>query len=174
MKIVLIGAAASGKDYFRDYLSHNETLDISYTTRLPREGEVESYTYNYITLDKFLKLEKENFFKESVKFNGWMYGTSLKSWEDSTVFIMTPSGTKHISYKDREECVFVYFDIPKDTRLERIKKRSDADSAERRVEADEKDFKGFSDFDIRVTNPKFNSEDLYTTIITYKKCNHIV
>ena len=62
MKIILCGRAASGKDYFRDWLKNVEKLDVSYTTRPPRKGEIEGYTYNYISKRNFLELEKNDFF----------------------------------------------------------------------------------------------------------------
>jgi len=167
MRIILIGKAGSGKDYFRDWLSKVEPLDVSYTTRPPREGEVEDYTYHYVTKNIFMAMKENDAFLEAVDFNGWKYGTSRHNWETKTVFIMTPSGTKCIPEEDRKHCVFVYFDIPMDVRRERLSKRSDADSVERRINADERDFADFKDFDIRIKNPEFDVEKLYTTILTY-------
>jgi guanylate kinase len=167
MRIILVGKAGSGKDYFRDWLNAVEPLDVSYTTRPPRDGEVDGYTYHYITKDEFLTMEHNDAFLEAVEFNGWKYGTSRFNWENKTVFIMTPSGTKCIPKEDRAQCVFVYFDIPIDVRRKRLAKRSDADSVERRLEADEKDFADFKDFNIRVTNPFFDPERLYTTINSF-------
>lgn len=171
MRIILIGKAGSGKDYFRDFLSKLESLDVSYTTRPSRVGEIPGYTYNYISKKDFLELEKSNFFLESVDFNGWHYGTSQSNWDEKTVFIMTPTGTHCIPKKDRNNCIFVYFDIPIDIRRKRLGQRSDFDSVERRIEADERDFKDFKDFNIRVTNPVFDAEALYTTILSFSKCN---
>jgi len=173
MKILIIGKAASGKDYFRDWLSKVEELDVSYTTRPPRDGEVDGYTYHYITEEDFLNMKKMDGFLEAVNFNGWWYGTSQANWDTKAVFIMTPSGLTHIPEEYRKDCVYVYFDIPIDVRRERLSKRSDFDSVERRITADESDFTDFKDFDIRVTNPMFDVQDLYTTIISYGKCQDI-
>lgn len=169
MRIILVGKAASGKDYFRDFLKSRQTLDVSYTTRPPREGEIDGYTYNYITKEEFLKLEKSDFFLESVAFNGWHYGTSKENWYSKTLFIQTPSGTKCIPDEDIDDCILVYFDIPIEIRRERLSKRSDADSVDRRIEADEKDFKDFKNFNIRVTDPLFDAEELYRTILSYER-----
>jgi len=171
MRIILVGKAASGKDYFRDWISKVEPIDTSFTTRPPREGEIPGYTYNYISKTDFLTLKGKNFFLEAVEFIGWHYGTSWDNWNDKTSFIMTPSGTKHIPKEDRDDCVIVYFDIPMDVRRKRLSERSDFDSVERRILADEEDFKDFNDFNIRVTNPSFDAEALYTTILSYSKCN---
>lgn len=168
-RIILVGAGASGKDYFRNYLNNlEEKLDVSYTTRPSRKGEVVGYTYNYISEEDFLDLRASGFFLEAVEFNGWHYGTSLANWSSKSVFIMTPSGTKHIPASDRKNCIFVYFDMPINIRKKRLAKRSDADSADRRIKADEEDFKDFKDFDIRVTNPFYDAEQLYKTIMEYE------
>lgn len=167
MRIILIGKAGSGKDYFRDWLNTVEPLDVSYTTRPPRDGEVDEYTYNFISKDQFVAMEASDAFLEAVEFNGWKYGTSKFSWDTKTVFIMTPTGTKHIPKKDRAKCIFVYFDIPIEIRRKRLERRSDADKVERRLVADDKDFADFKDFDIRITNPRFDAQKLFTTLLTY-------
>ena len=171
MRIVLVGKAASGKDFFRDWLKIVEPLDVSYTTRPVRDGEIPGYTYHFLSKSNFLTLKDQDFFLEAVEFIGYNYGTSKDNWRDKTIFIMTPSGTECIPEKDRDDCILVYFDIPIEVRKERLSKRSDFDSVERRIIADERDFEDFKDFNIRVTNPNFNVEDLYTTILSYKKCN---
>jgi guanylate kinase len=167
MRIILVGKAGSGKDYFRDWLASVEELDVSYTTRQPRKGEADGYTYNYVDEYQFLTMKANDAFLEAVDFNGWMYGTSQFNWDTKTVFIMTPSGTNCIPKEDRNKCVFIYFDIPIEVRRGRLAERSDADSVDRRILADEEDFKDFKDFDIRIKNPLFDAQKLYTTILTY-------
>lgn len=173
MRIILIGKAGSGKDHMRDFLNLVEPIDVSYTTRPKRVGEKESYTYNYISQEEFLKMKSNNQFLEAVNFNGWYYGTSIKNWNTKTVFIMTPSGVKNIPKKDLKDCILVYFDIPLEVRKKRLSKRSDFDTVDRRLNADELDFAGFTKFNIRITNPNFDCEQVYTTILTYAKCQNI-
>lgn len=172
MKIILVGKAASGKDFFRNYLSNIEELDVSYTTRPPRTGEVEGYTYNYIGEEKFLEMMEDNKFYEAVNFAGWWYGTSKENWENKTVFIMTPSGIEHITEEDRKGCIFVYFDMPIDVRRKRLQERSDFDKVERRLKADEEDFEKFTNFDIRVTTPFFDCAALYDLIVYFEKLKY--
>lgn len=168
-KIILVGKAGSGKDFFRDFLKGREPLDVSYTTRPKRIGEIEGYTYNYISKEEFLKMKKEGKFLEAVNFNNWWYGTSNTNWDSSTVFIMTPSGTKHIPKEDRDNCIIIYFDIPIEIRRKRLSKRSDSDKVERRILADEEDFKNFKDFNTKETDPLFNCEELYNLICSYDR-----
>lgn len=167
-RVILVARGASGKDYFRDYLAKRYKVDVSYTTRLPRKGEIEGYTYNYISEEDFENKYKSGFFLEAVSFNSWRYGTSKQNFRDKDVFIMTPSGVKCIPKENREDCIVVFLDIDEDVRKERLSLRSDADSTDRRLLADEKDFEGFSDFDLRITNPKFNCDYLLGLILNYK------
>lgn len=168
-RIILVSKAGGGKDFFRDYLSQFEKLDVSYTTRPKRTGEKEGYTYNYVSEFDFISKKNKNYFLEAVNFNGWWYGTSLSNWITKNIFIMTPSGLLTVPEKDLQDSIIVYLDIPIEVRRERLNKRSDADSVDRRILADEKDFLNFELFDIRVTNPLFNPELLYKIILDYSK-----
>lgn len=157
-RIILVGKAASGKDYLAEtFIKNGFRKDISFTTRPPREGEENGVTYYFISREDFLfNIEADKLY-EHVEFNGWMYGTSKDDWDNAEVFIMTPSGIATISQKDRIDCTVVYIDIPEDVRRERMNTRSDADTTERRMRADEKDFKGFIDYDYRIKNPFFDA-----------------
>ena len=156
-RIVLVGRAASGKDYARKLLQDRHfPYQISYTTRPMRDGEVHGKDYYFIPEFKFLDFIKIGFFYENVQFNGWYYGTSnAQMKEDNCVFIMTPAGLAHMTKQDREESLVVYFDMPEEIRKQRLLLRSDADSVDRRIEADEIDFKDFSNFDLIINNPIF-------------------
>lgn len=151
-KIIIVGKGGSGKDYLkRKFIERGFIPDISFTTRPPREGENNGIDYNFVTEEYFDTLD----LYEKAEFNGWKYGTSLNSWRYSDIFIMTPSGISQIKEKDRKNCMVIYLDIPYDIRKERLMKRSDSDTVDRRIEADEKDFKNFKDYDIKITNPYF-------------------
>lgn len=164
-RIILSGKAASGKDYMRDYLNNiGLDIEVSYTTRPMRNGEVDGYTYNYVTREAFLNLLHGNNMFEHVEFAGKLYGTSRENWEKCDVFIFTPSGISQIPEDDRNKCLIVYFDIPYNVRKERLKERSDWDSVGRRLTADEKDFDGFCDYDLRVTNPNYDPDALFEII----------
>jgi guanylate kinase len=155
-RIILCGAAGSGKDYMRDkFVAKGFKPDVSVTTRPMREGEVNGKTYHYIDKILYSSLHDNGMLYEAVEFNGWKYGTLLKSWQESDIFIMTPSGISQIKPEERKECFIIYLDIPEPIRRERVAKRSDADSVERRIEADRKDFAGFMDYDMRITDPNF-------------------
>lgn len=168
-RIILAGAAGSGKDYLRDKLEERGfPVDISVTTRPMRDGEIPGETYHYIGVDHFKQLENRGKLYESVEFNGAHYGTLRQTWENSLIFIMTPSGIEHITESDREDCVIVYLNIEEKVRRERMSKRSDNgfDKIERRVKADNEDFKDFlPEVNIVITDPLFDAESTIQDIL---------
>lgn len=164
-RVILVGHAASGKDYLAaKFVEKGFVKDISLTTRPMREGEIPGYTYHYIDAELFEKLDGIGILYESVEFNKWRYGTLQESWNTADVFIMTPSGVKSITPEDRKNCLVVFIDIPEEIRRKRMDLRSDADTTERRLEADRKDFKGFIDFDYFIKNPNFDADEWVTTL----------
>jgi guanylate kinase len=98
------------------------------------------------------------FFKY-VEFNGWIYGTTMSQWlqkSDESVYIMTPTGLSHVNEEDRKECFVIYTNPHIDIIKERLMGRAmPGDNLERRIEADGKDFKNFSNYDVQITNPDF-------------------
>ena len=156
-RIILVGKAASGKDYARQQMeNYGFRYCVSHTTRPPREGETNGIDYHFISLDSAIHhfIEKKLFY-EYVMFNGWFYGTSVEEFQKSNLFIMTPGGISKLDPEDRKESFIVYIDIPVDIRRERLLKRKDADNVDRRLTADENDFENFTDFDHRITDPNF-------------------
>ena len=54
-------------------------LSVSYTTRLPRPGEVDGKDYHFVSRETFLSMAKNGDFLESAEVYGNLYGTS-QSW----------------------------------------------------------------------------------------------
>jgi len=52
-------------------------LSVSYTTRAPRQGEVDGREYNFVSLAEFERMEKAGDFLESALVFGNRYGTSI-------------------------------------------------------------------------------------------------
>lgn len=167
-RIILVGKGGSGKDFFKEYLREKGyPVDVSYTTRKPRQGEVKGETYHYITEYQFDNMDLDELFYESVTFNGWKYATTKKDWVDRSLCIKTPSGIKQLTKQDVDESIIVYFDIDRNVRFERLSKRKDADDVGRRLAADTLDFHGFETFHIRITDEKFRCKELLETIEKY-------
>lgn len=155
-RIILCGKAASGKDHMRKKLEEQGfKYAVSYTTRPRRDNEVHGVDYYFLTENEFKSMIDQDGFYENISFNGWHYGTSNEQFFADDVFIMTPSGISKLEEEDRKKSFIIYFDIDENIRRERLSQRSDADTVERRLEADAKDFYDFSDYDIRITNANF-------------------
>lgn len=156
-RIILAGPGASGKDHMRKLLEEKGfKYAVSYTTRPPRPGEVDGRDYFFLSQDQCQAMKDNNEFYEAIDFNGWAYGTSNKQFYEDDVFIMTPSGIAHIKPEDRNTSFIMYFDIDEAIRKERLEARvMPGHSVEARLQADRDLFEGFSDFDIKITDPNF-------------------
>ena len=156
-RLILCGAACSGKDYLRKKLEEKGfNYSISYTTRPPRDGEIEGKDYFFISKEAALDMIDKDLFYEWVEFNGWIYGTTRTQFYLNDVFIMTPSGIKNISKEDRLNSFIIYINIEESVRRSRLELRNmPGDTVERRLLADHNDFKDFTDFDIQITTPEF-------------------
>lgn len=152
-RIILVGRACSGKDFMRQkFIKRGYSPSISYTTRPVRDGEVEGLDYFFVNRELFEKAIKEGYFYEYVEFNGWYYGTTVPSFHNDEVFIMTPAGISKIKKNDRKRCFIMYLNPPRNVILERMNDRNmPYDSVKRRMEADDMDFKDFKDFDYEIT-----------------------
>ena len=156
-RIILAGPGASGKDHMRKLLeSKGFKYAVSYTTRPPRPGEVDGKDYFFLSQEQCQSMKDNDEFYEAIDFNGWTYGTSNKQFYEDDVFIMTPSGIAHIKPDDRNTSFIMYFDIDEAIRKERLEARvMPGHSVEARLQADRDLFEGFSDFDIKITDPNF-------------------
>jgi guanylate kinase len=75
---------------------------------------------------------------------------------------MTRHELEQIDLEERKNCFVVFLNIDIETRKKRLLKRNDQnDSIDRRIKADEEDFKDFRDYDLSITDPEFESEWIY-------------
>jgi guanylate kinase len=156
-RIILVGKAASGKDHLRKkFENRGFKYAVSYTTRPPRPGEIDGKDYIFISEEDFNVMIDRDEWYEWVSFNGWKYGTSKDQFYNDDLFIMTPTGSSHITGEDRKDSMIIYLDMPMDKRVQRLTERvMPGDSIQRRILADEEDFKDFNNYDIRITNDDF-------------------
>jgi len=171
-KIILSSKAAGGKDFFRNFLKgEGFKPSISLTTREPRGNEVDGVDYRFVDDTEFMEMVAGDQFREHIIFQGKGYGTTQHSLDNDDVFIFTPGGINSLKLtaKERKEFIIIYFDMPLDIRINRMEGRINADKIADRLETDDKEFYGFRDFDIRVTNPYFDPEKLLKTIIDYSE-----
>jgi dephospho-CoA kinase len=93
---------------------------------------------------------------EYQKFNGWYYGITKEEFERCDIMILNAEAIELLSEEYRNRCFVTYIDIPIEVRRSRIIERNDPDdNFERRIQADEEQFRNFLDFDCRITNHNF-------------------
>lgn len=159
MKIVILGKAASGKDFLRKrMIEQGAKYGVSYTTRPPRvkDGEVDGVDYYFTTREDFLERIERDEFIEYQEFNGWFYGMTKETFEECNVMILNVEGLALLKPEVRKKCFVIFLDIDQETRIERLGARKDVDDLKwRRLQADEEQFKGFTDYDMRITNADF-------------------
>lgn len=163
-KLIIVGHAASGKDYLAEQLVKRGLIkSTTYTTRPKRDNEVDGEVYNFISLDKFMEMESNGEFYEYEKFLGdWYYGSTVNDWDNCNLFIKTVGGVNQIREEDRSSCFVVFLDIDEKIRYERLLERNDNnDSLLRRMESDSNDFNGFEDFDLKISDESFDPEMVY-------------
>ena len=75
--IVIVGESASGKSTVEKILNEKYGMRkvVSYTTRPPRDTEVNGIDYNFISMNDFIDLDKEKAFLEIGAYRGWFYGS---------------------------------------------------------------------------------------------------
>lgn len=158
-KIIIVGASGSGKDFLlRELSKQGLKSSIKITTRPKRQNEIEGVNYNFLSNSEFNKKELivEQSFKND-KGDVWKYGICKEDFNNSQIFIMTPGELSQLTKENRKQIFVVYLDIDRKIRENRIIDRSDNnDSVIRRLDADDIDFKNFSDYELRITDPKFD------------------
>ena len=162
-RLILVGKGGSDKDHARK-ISENivgAKYAVSYTSRPPREGEVEGVDYYFVDEKFFTDGIESEMWYEYVIFNGWYYGTTNEQFQNDKLFIMTPKGLSHLSDDDRDESGVLYLNMPEEIRRERMLARNgNADSVDRRIEADESDFKDFEGWDFMIDQPFYRVDEI--------------
>jgi len=154
-RLIICGKAAAGKDLLKQrFKERGFYLDVSYTTRPIRKGEVDGIDYNFISEKEFA--DKTNEMYEYAKHGPYLYGTGLYEWENCDIFIMETHGISEITPEDRKNCFIIYLNPPRIIRQQRLKLRGwDIETIAHRTEMDENKFKDFKDFDIIIENANF-------------------
>ena len=160
--IGICGKSASGKDstatqLVDEYIEMGIPVNkvVSYTTRPPREGEINGLDYHFIDRRTFIKMQYEKKFMEYSEFRGWKYGTSIDAFKDNCVNIcvLNPSGmdalNRYYHYtRSIAACELFYLKVPFFTRLKRSIKREHTFKWEfiRRAFADNHDFLDYDEY----------------------------
>ncbi|NTV50823.1 MAG: guanylate kinase [Geobacteraceae bacterium] len=86
--LILILSAPSGagktslcRELFKKFPDMKES--VSYTTRAPRDGEIEGEAYHFVSNEAFERMVEEDAFAEWAEVHGNMYGTALRTLEEA-------------------------------------------------------------------------------------------
>jgi len=166
-KLIICGPSGSGKDYLQRAMAE---MGVSFapkvTTRPMRQGEQQGREYDFVTDEAFAAMlaagEVKTMQSFSIGDKVWHYAITWKNFRDNQLFIMTPAEISQLTPDERKWCFVVYLSIDEQVRLARVTKREDQnDSVARRFLADRADFDGFSDYDMKVTDPELDPEIIY-------------
>ena len=125
---------------------------VSYTTRPPREGEIDGVDYHFVDLETFIDMQYDNKFIEHTEFRGWRYGTAFNSLRDDciNICVLNPVGMTKLQKLCpwSLKCELFYLKVPFYVRLKRSIKREHTFKWEfiRRAFADWEDFSGYDDY----------------------------
>lgn len=128
---IIVGPSGSGKTTLAKYIIEEFKEKISmiptYTTRPIRKNEIDKIDYNFISIDEFKILDKNNFFTETVIIDNNFYGTSneflnrLKNGEN-LLLILNFDGL--ISWKNKYPNIkSIWIDCEFNLLKERLEKR---------------------------------------------------
>lgn len=148
MIVVLLGATASGKDYYKTRLLQELDLTsvVTYTTRPIRQGEVEGVTYHYVSDEEMSKMiESDEMLEYSVYdtvYGKWTYGTHIDSFKDKhCICILDYQGYKKVKELYGNKVIAFLIERDEDARREAYLSRGgDLDEYLRRSIADRKKF----------------------------------
>lgn len=110
MVIVLLGASGSGKSTIENELATHHGFEkiISYTTRKPRDGEVNGKDYYFINNETFDEMLKDGLFAEYDEYSqGRLYGTLISDYaEGNKVVVLTPNGLRELMMRVSSENIY--------------------------------------------------------------------
>lgn len=163
-KLIILGGVGAGKDYiFRKLVEIGLIGCIKTTTQPKRMNDTHCFKYKHITDYTFKeKINNGEFLcYHTLELNTetWYYGITNEEFERAQVFIISPNEFQFIDKETRKNCFVVYLDINREIRESRIKNK--IESTMKILYSEEEDFKGFSDYDLKVTDSDFEAEDIY-------------
>lgn len=170
--IMLVGPQASGKSTIQDALAQQgyEKI-ISYTTRPPRNNELDGIDYWFLNDDEFtaafVDSELTCIRSYPTAMGIWRYGFAWKDLNRAvdSVVVVDPSG--YLELRNQMQDVFgIFIDIPDDIRRKHLTVRGDNPiEVKRRWDADNKDFelirKEYTEvFDMRIGQERSTKENI--------------
>lgn len=111
MTIVLLGASGSGKSTIENELATHHRFEkiVSYTTRSPRNGEVNGNDYWFVDNDTFSETVNRGLFAEFDEYSqNRLYGTLKNDYKNGNKsVVLTPNGLRQLKKNCPNEDIFV-------------------------------------------------------------------
>ena len=127
---VLAGPSGSGKTAIIDAFARKKILQKvpSYTTRTPREGEVNGKDYFFVSKEQFRKMKEAGEFFETTTYAGEHYGSSIRQFQEclqteNVSLAMDICGAIACKKAFPDQTVLVFVDRPKEEILKCILQR---------------------------------------------------
>jgi len=170
MMIIFSSPSGAGKTTLVKLLSEkdkNLRISISFTTRIPRNNEVDGKDYFFVDEKKFNELVKDGSFYEYAKVFKNFYGTPKKQVIDSlkegkdVLFDIDWQGTQQIKKQKLESKLISFFILPPS--IDELKKRlssrdsQDKSIVENRMIQFDNDLSHWKDYDYIIINTDLNN-----------------
>ena len=125
-RIILCGPTAGGKNFIREkFREKGYDVNVSYTSRPLREGEIDGKDYHFISRNEFINksvgIPSGLGFYEYAYHGDNFYGTGLREWDNNEIFIMETEGISQLSPDDRKNSLVIYINTSLETRILRMK-----------------------------------------------------
>lgn len=135
---------------------------LSYTTRLPREGEVEGDHYRFVTKKVFDEMIERGEFLEHVVLFGESYGTSRRAIEEklkagkNIILVIDTQGASHLRGKIQATTIFVSPPSLEALRERLRSRKTETDQKiEERLKVAVEELKRKDEYDYQVVNDDF-------------------
>lgn len=156
-RIIITGPTCSGKSSLRDrFVQRGFQPIVQFTTREIREGEENGKDYHFISEEDF-KNSIENdtgILCYNTYENGTSYGITNIDWLKGHVAALGIKEVQQLPELAKAAAFIIYINPDVDVIRQRLEERGDSpEEAERRMESDVRDYDGFQDWDIIITDP---------------------
>jgi guanylate kinase len=159
-------------------------LSVSYTTRAPREGEVDGVAYHFVDVPTFLEMREQGRFAEWAEVHGNFYGTSVdvirSCWRDGqdVLFDIDYQGARQLTERFPHATTVLITPPDMHTLESRLRHRGTDDEATiaRRLGAARHELNQYALFDYLVENGSFDEALEGLTMIydasRYRRIHH--
>lgn len=171
--IAFVGPSGSGKTTLRNQLQMEKI--ITYTTRSPREGEVDGVHYHFSTEEEILKMYEDGELLEYTRYHGFLYATSLRTIshviaENTTASIIVDrNGAKKLKERYGDKILVIGITAPAIECVRRMRERNEPE-IERRLASYEMEVKLTNRYcDIIINNSELNWERSKLLVLAIEK-----